>query len=202
MHPELTSEVLAQKAREAVRQLGYVNRPVDEAYGLEWNDSLAVHIVRRKLPPVQWDQTLTGRPAALEFWYRQGPQPLTALSFHHDLLTPGIVDKADPPPIESGMIQLTLDRLGFLTSFEAIPAQVDASASPGDRVPPVDWNPVLVLAGLDRNTLQPASPQWHWLSSPDTRAAWTGQWPGNSLPLRVEAAALDGRIVALQLSGP
>jgi serine/threonine-protein kinase len=50
--------------------------------------------------------------------------------------------------------------------------------------------------------LQPADPVWTWLAASDTRAAWTGVWPGSKRPLRVEAAALGGRPVAFMLAGP
>jgi hypothetical protein len=119
-------------------------------------------------------------------------------TFHHDLLTPGIVDRVDPPPIDSGMVGLTLDHLGFLTAFEAIPPQVEAAASPSH---PIDWTPLLTLAGLDPSTLQAAEPQWNWLASADTRAAWTGVWSPGGQPMRVEAAALHGKAVAFQAGG-
>src|SRR5262249_13139930 len=67
---------------------------------------------------------------------------------------------------------------------------------------PVDWTPLFQLAGLDQAALQPATPQWNWLAASDTRAAWTGVWPGSGRPLRVEAAALGGRPVDFQVSGP
>jgi hypothetical protein len=97
------------------------------------------------------------------------------------------------------MIQLTMDSHGFLTSFEAIPQQVAQSSVA--RTPP-DWGSMFTLAGVDPLTLQVTEPQWRWLASPDTRAAWTGTWPGRNRPLQVEAAALEGKPVALQLIGP
>jgi hypothetical protein len=66
----------------------------------------------------------------------------------------------------------------------------------------VDWAPILALAGLDRAALTAADPHWNWLAAADTRVAWTGTWPGSSLPLRVEAASLRGRPVAFMTMGP
>jgi serine/threonine-protein kinase len=54
-------------------------------------------------------------------------------------------------------------------------------------------------AGLDPAQLQKAEPQWNSLASSDTRAAWTGVWPGTSRPLRVEAASLRGKPVFFSL---
>jgi serine/threonine-protein kinase len=99
----------------------------------------------------------------------------------------------------SGMTGVTLDHEGRLTMFESIPAQrLDAPIVPA----PVDWAPLFRLADLDPTTLQPAEPLWTWLAASDTRAAWTGTWPGSGRPLRVEAAALGGRPVAFMLTGP
>jgi serine/threonine-protein kinase len=97
------------------------------------------------------------------------------------------------------MIQLELDHNGLLTLFEAIPAQRQDTPV---RSAPVDWGPLFALAGLDMAALQPADPVWTWLAASDTRAAWTGVWPGSKRPLRVEAAALGGRPVAFMLAGP
>jgi serine/threonine-protein kinase len=199
MRPSYPPEVLAQKARDAVRQLGFTARPGDEAYGFRWNEGLTEHVKTNDKPAPRWDVVFTQRPSPLEFWYRQSREPLTATTFHTDLLTPGIVETDDPPPIKSGMTEVTLDHEGRLTLFESIPAQhLDTPIVPS----PVDWGPLFTLADLDRTKLQPAEPLWNWLAASDIRAAWTGTWPGSGRPLRVEAAALGGRPVAFMLTGP
>jgi serine/threonine-protein kinase len=196
MRPEYSSDVLTQKAREAIAQLGYTERPLDFAVGWEWNDVLIQHVAKTEGPSPQWDRVLTQRPSPLSLWYRQSSAPLVALTFHSDLITPGIVDRADPPPIESDMIQVNVDHQGRLTFFEAIPPQ--RLSSPVTAAP-VDWLPLFRLAGLDRSTFQPAEATWTFLAASDTRAAWTGAWPDSARPRRVEAAALGGRPVAFML---
>jgi len=57
-------------------------------------------------------------------------------------------------------------------------------------------------AGLDAKELKPADPTWNSLAASDTKAAWTGTWPGTGRPLRVEAAAFDGKPVFFSLIGP
>ena len=149
-------------------------------------------------PAPRWNEVLSQRPSPLQFWYRQSSEELTAITFHTDLLTPGLVRTDDPPPTTSGMIQVTLDHNGLLTFFEAIPPQrEDAPIRPA----PVDWSPLFTLAGLDPARLQPAEPLWNWLAASDARAAWIGMWPGSGRPLRVEAAARGGRPVAFMLIG-
>jgi serine/threonine-protein kinase len=200
MRPEFTADVLAQKARDAVRTLGYTDRPIDEAFSFYWSGEQIEHVRGRADPAApSWDALLAGRPSPLRFWYRRSQAAMTGVEFHHDLLTPGIVTSGDPPTIQSAMIGLTLDHLGWLTAFEAMPAErMDPRPPPA----PVDWTPIVALAGLDLAALQPADPQWNFLAAADTRLAWTGTWPGSRHALRVEAAALGGRPVAFLATGP
>ena len=229
IRPAYTTDVLSQKARDAIRAISYTSPPRDEAYGYGWSDELIDYVRMSDAPSPRWDVVLTQRPSPLIFWYRQSRSVLTSSVFHHDLLTAGIVDSEDPPPITSEMVRLDLDHEGRLTYFEAIPPQREeaGTSAPGPNrlraerfgesagalaqaegpgLQPdgsgLQWGPLFALAGLDAATLQPAEPQWHWLASSDTRAAWTGTWPGSARPLRVEAAALRGRPVAFMLIGP
>jgi hypothetical protein len=199
LRPEFTADVLAQKARDAIRQIGYADRAVDEAYSFEWNNELIDYVRSSDQPPVQWNQVLSQRPSPLFFSYRRSQSPMIGVQFHHDLLTPGLVSRDDPAPIESGMVHLTLDHRGLLTSFEAIPPQVEESPQPASAP---DWTPLLTLAGLDAAMLQTVEPQWNWLTAAETRVAWTGTWPESARPLRVEAAAHHGRPVAFAVMGP
>ena len=196
VRPELSRDVLTQKAREAIAQLGYETPARDAAVGFEWSDLLIQDLVKKEGPSPQWDRILKQRPSPLTFWYRQSTDSLVATTFHNDLLTPGIVDRADPPPIESGMIQVNVDHQGRLTFFEAIPPQRLASPT---APAPVDWAPLFRLAVLDQSKFQPVEPVWNFLAASDTRAAWTGTWPDSGRPLRVEAAGFGGRPVAFML---
>jgi serine/threonine-protein kinase len=198
IRPEYSRDVLTQKARDAIARLGYEARPRDAAVGFEWNDLLLQSVAKSDGQAARWDGILTQRPSPLAFWYRQSAEPLVATTFHTDLLTPGIVDRADPPPISSGMIQVNVDHQGRLLFFEAIPAQRLTSPV---RAAEVDWTPLFELAALDQAALQPDEPLWTWLAASDTRAAWTGTWPDSGRPLRVEAAGLGGRPVAFMVMG-
>jgi hypothetical protein len=197
VRPQFPPDVLAQKARDALTALGYADRPQDEAYGLAWDEKLSEHKRSNAASGSPWSW-VEERPSPLYFWYRRSESPMVALQFHHDLLTPGIVDVMDPAPIQSGMMYVRLDARGFLTHFEAVPPQIaDPPAAPAT----LDWAPLLALAGLEVQSLQPSTPRWHWLASADTRAAWTGTWPRSNDALRVEAAALHGRPVAFAALG-
>ena len=199
IRPQYSAEVMAQKARDILAPLGYASRPRDEAFGYDWFDRAADYIRARETMSDR-REAMTRRPAPLNFWYRSSQSPLTGLAFHSDLLVPGTVDINDPPPIEGGMIQLRLDPDGRLLFFEAMPPQrQEGSTTPPS---PIDWSPLFAAAGLNPSTLKPSPPEWNWLAASDTRAAWTGSWPGSNRPLRVEAAALDGKPVAFMAIAP
>jgi len=199
IHPRYSPEVLSQKARDTVQRLGFTGQLADEAYGFEWDRDYVKYVQSNDKPAPRWKEILAQRPVLLQFWYRQSPYPLTADSFHDDLLTPGMVESDDPPPILSGMIGMELDAEGRLLHFERIPAQ---RQSPAEERAPIDWNPLFTAAGLDPAQFQSAEPLWTWLATSDTRVAWTGKWPGTNRDLRVEAAALRSRPVAFSLIGP
>jgi hypothetical protein len=190
MHLEQTPEVLAHQARQVVAQLGYPDRPVDSAFGFNYDTNFVESVEKESQP--NWDTVLTGRPTVLQFWYRQSPDELGADGYHDNFVIPGIVTEEDPATTLSGMINLKLDARGRLIYLQVIPPQKDTGAPPTS---PPDWRPLFSAAELDPSKLQPAQPQWTSLGMADTRAAWTGVWPGSTHPLRVEAAAWHGRPV-------
>lgn len=195
---ELTPEVLAEKAREITTRLGYPGRPADSAFGLHDNDEFQEYVEKNDKPHPDWDEVLAARPSLLSFWYRQSPDYLVAEGFRDQLLNPGIVKRQDPATDESGMINVELNPQGQLTYFQAIPPQKENAAGSST---PYDWNVLFSAAGLDPAQFQKADPLWNSLASSDTRAAWTGTWPGTKRALRVEAASLRGKPVFFSLIG-
>ena len=200
MGVELPPEVLTQKAREIIAQSGYDAKPADSFYDFDYASDFTKYVEAHDKPRPDWDRILHGRPSLLEFWYRQSPEPLRATEFHNfPLMTPGMVDQNDPPPVESGMIGVALDHKGRLLFFEAVPPEV---FTPNASTPPAfEWNSLFAAAGLDPSQFQPAQPTWNSLSSFDTRAAWMGKWPGTDRVLRIEAAAFQGKPVFFRLIG-
>jgi len=196
---EQSPEVLTQKAKEIVSQLGYTEKPVDSAGDFSYDTDFVEYVEKNDKPHPQWDKVLSGRPAPLQYWYRQSGQYMVATDFHNFLLVPGILADDDPPPTLSGMVHLVLDPRGKLTFFQAIPPQVDES---GTHAQAVDWNVLFREAGLDLAQFKVTEPIWTSLATSDTRAAWIGTWPGGSRPLHVEAAAFEGKPVFFSLTGP
>ena len=58
MRPEYTADVLAQKARDAIRQLVSSERARDEAFGFLWNEDLVKHVQETTSPPHTGTQSL------------------------------------------------------------------------------------------------------------------------------------------------
>lgn len=204
---ELTPEVLTEKAREIIARLGYQGRPADSAHGLYSDDDFQKAVETNDKPQPNWDAVIAARPSLLQYWYRQSPDDMVANEFHSNLLTPGIISETDPPPVLSGMINLHLDPQGRLTYFQAIPAQKLDPSKPIPNAPtapapaPFDWSVLFNAAGLDPAKFQAAQPTWNSLAASDSRMAWTGVWPGSTRPLRVEAAAFQGKPVFFELIG-
>jgi hypothetical protein len=111
----------------------------------------------------------------------------------------GDVNPDDPHMDISGMVKVELDPQGRLVSFEAVPPQVDQSPA---STKPLDAGPLFSAAGLDPARFQPAEPHWTPLEICDQRAAWTGTYPDDPNPLRIEAASWRGKLVYFALIGP
>ena len=193
-----SNEVLSQRAHDVVRLLGYTNPPVDSAGDYSYDDEFLEYLDHEGSEHPNWTEVLKNRPAILTYWYRQSPDYLIATQYKSNLLVPGGVDLDDPPPILSGMVEVSLDPQGRLAHLDAIPPQREATPGPSK---PYDWSQLFNLAGLDINQFQPTEPIWNSLGASDARAAWMGVWPGTSRRLRVEAASWRGKPIFFQLAG-
>ncbi len=192
-----TPDVLSQGARDIIQQLGYTTPPVDSAEWFAFDNPMLGYLEEHR---ANWNEALSGRPAPLGFVRRQAPETLLAFTPKDSTtLSPGRVDANDPPPINSGMLSIRIDSRGRLTSFEAIPPQKDTSAAAPTAS--YDWKPLFGLAGLDMSQFKPAQSVWNPLAASDSRAAWTGVWPGTNYPLRIEAASYRGKPVFFKLIG-
>jgi hypothetical protein len=195
----LSPEVLTQKARDLVTQLGYEKHPVDSAYGMYNNGDMIDNIVKTDKPRPNWEQILSGRPSLMQYWYRQSPRHLVTTDFHDLLMSPGMVQSDDPPQIISGMVNVELDPQGRLIYLQAIPPELESAGSASYA--PADWKMLFADSGLDQSQFQTTQPIWNSLAGGDTRVAWSGVWPGSARPLRVEGASWRGKPVFFSLIG-
>jgi serine/threonine-protein kinase len=188
-------EVLTERAREIILELGYDNQPADSLGGFFPNLEYLDHLGKREDPAGQWDGLGNSRPAAVVFWYRQSPSLLARKS-------PGAVGDGDldPPLTLPGMLMVTLDPLGRLQSFTAVPPVIPAAGAPVEEP---DWTAVLARAGLHREALTSVDPLWSPPVYADRRLAWQGVYPdAPETEIRIEAATLQGRLVWFRIIEP
>lgn len=196
---ENSPEILAGKAREMVAQLGSPEHPFDKAYGLNYDYDFLQHFHQDQATdhgrPLE-----NGRGGAGYFWYRESPH-------HLQLSGPPTgghtwsANDSDPPPSLPGMRGVKLDTLGRLREFYALLPQIDAPKS-GEASTP-DWNRLFISADIDPARFTPAEALWNPESAFDARVAWTGtaaEMP--DIPLRVEAASYQSRLVFFKLISP
>jgi serine/threonine protein kinase len=67
MNLDLTPEVLRQKAREMIAQLGYPERPLDSASGLDYDGNFQDYLEKDAKQHPDWNAILVGRPSLLYF---------------------------------------------------------------------------------------------------------------------------------------
>ncbi len=191
-----STEVLAAKARDFVRQTGYPVPPVDTSYGIGLWSGYINYVQAHDQSADRWKNLSTGTPPVIAFWYRQSPRWLDVRTFDW---TPMAVPD-DPPNSVSGMCQVFFDTLGHLIEFECVPPQFQNSTAPAS---PLGWAPLFAAAGLDPNLFQAVAPEWNELLEADVRAAWMGKCPGHpEIPLRVEAGAFRGSPVYFEMVWP
>jgi hypothetical protein len=192
---EKSPEVLADRAREVARRLGYDDVPVDSA----GNFSAAADYLRfardRGEGAATRQRLRTGRPPGLLFWYRTSPRPMVPTGRQERVTT------SDPPMTITDMRRVLLDSEGRLVGFQAVPPQLDRGADATHPAP--DWSRLFELASLTPADFRPVAPHWTPPTFADQRMAWEGPmpgWPGQTV--RLEAGAYRGRIVFFQTVNP
>jgi predicted Ser/Thr protein kinase len=190
-------DVLAAKAREIMRQIGYSATPLDASYGIRpgWSGYID-YVEKHDQSATRWKNLSTGSPPVMAFWYRESPR-----YFEVDAFTFTPIASPDRPPNDvSGDCQVFLDSLGRLIQFECVPPQfVESTAQPT----PPNWGTLFAAAGMDMKAFRETAPQWTELVEADVRTAWEGHWPDHAdIPLRVEAGAFRGVPVYFQTHSP
>jgi serine/threonine-protein kinase len=198
----LPPEVLAHNAREMLTSFGYLEPPRDTAHGLEYARPYLVY-ARRSMQPAEREWLLrAGRPPAVLFWYRESPVPMVVVSTARPGGPPriGPITVDNPPPVTPGMLTVRVDTQGHLVRFEGQPPEFDDRPA---TVAPFDWTIAMRAAGLDASSFKPVDPTWAPPMAIDQRAAWEGAHPERpDLPIRLEAAAYRGNLVAFRTLGP
>ena len=118
----LARDVLADRAEQVLRKLGYTEPIADRALGLGVNRDY-LRWAERNGPNNWWDDVRSGRPSPITFWYRTSPKELVAVNMFS-----GRVEPDDPPVTVAGMHQVTLDGNGRLTELRSVPPETAAPA--------------------------------------------------------------------------
>jgi hypothetical protein len=190
---ESAPDVLAAKAREIAKSLGYTERPADAASGWNYNWDYLGYARQQQDASARWMRLKSNRPPAIHFWRRESPSYLVPVEG-------GAVTRSDPPPLEAGMLEVLLDSEQRLVEFHARPPTVTQDTAPK---PAPDWPRLFAAADLDLAGFTATQPIWTPPAACDARAAWTASYPGaTGEPLRVEAAAYQGRPVFFKVAGP
>ncbi len=192
-------EVLAARAREVVRQLGYTEPYADEAHSFSLQVDFLNHVQEHQKTPDRWHVLERGRPASIVFWYRQSPRLMRPQGFFSSI-GGGEVKTFDPPMNVSGMILVILDMQGRLLHLETVTPQNDSALS---RPEPTDWSALFAAGGLQKSAYHSVASEWTPLAWGDSRAAWLGAVPSNpEIPERIEAAADHGRPIYFDVIYP
>jgi serine/threonine-protein kinase len=194
-------EVLARRARQVLEHCGYAEEPADTAYHFSPDAEFLLGTLHEDPSPGRWDRLATARPAALYFFYREGPRPLVPTVIESSFnIQDFLVTESNPAPTLPGMAGIHLAPNGWLLRLYAVPA-------PWSETPPtpaeVDWgrwfDPATIGFDLGKD-LTEVPPQWTPPCACDRQAAWSGTLPDcPDVPVRVEAAAYRGRPVYFQV---
>jgi serine/threonine-protein kinase len=184
---ERSPEALAERARTIIRDFGYSETPNDSHYEIGLDPSYKSFVKTQENPNSWWEKIETGQPFHYYFWYRQSPQQLLPLGTFKKI---GI---KNPPVTVPGMINVKLDMKGRLIEFKAVPpSQVLQNTSTGK----IDWQKVFGEAGLDLAKFEEVDPKLNPTVFFDENREWKGTLSDHpDIPLRIRAAAFNGRLV-------
>ena len=170
-----TPEVLRQSANDILNKLGipFIGTPIAEFQSRpEYNAWL-----RRQN---RWEAL------------RHGPSPVVFRVAYG--MSPAEWRAATMTSTAAGRTALSIDPQARLVDLLAPPAG-------GAAMRALDWKPLLEAAGLNPSALRSAAPRDAPPAPFDARAAWTGTYPNDKTPIRVEAAAWRGRPVFFRVTG-
>ncbi len=186
-------EAMASRAHQLVRRLGYLASPADTAYWYEVDEGYVRYRASRSRTPELAKEWRSAVPTPVRFIYRQSPQSLVAARPYGSFY----VSLRQPADNVSGMITIVMDAAGRLSSFTAVPSQIEPETAANS---PINWEPLLSEAGVDRATLTPVTPQWLPPTGFDSRTGWEGSLGGE--PVQIVAAGYRGVPVYFRVVSP
>jgi serine/threonine-protein kinase len=198
---EKSPEVLVERSRELIRKLGYSDAPADSAFDFTTNLNVLDYIGKNDQSPNRWDKL--DNYNAVTFWYRQSLFPIERTFFFTE--SPTVWMTPDDPPLKDpGETLVTLDGRGQLRSLTVVPRKEVPLSSPSSIGAPSapDWTLLFSEAGLDITAFKPVPPAGIPPVYAETRVAWQGSMQNGEVPVRVEAAAFEGKPVRFDIVAP
>jgi serine/threonine-protein kinase len=178
-------EALKENAREIATRVGYSDSPNHAWAGFTFNMPEYFHLAQEHGAASLGDHVAEAGQLAFLFQHRQAGDPIVSLFLN------GRVNWGEPAPGE-GEVALLLDLQGHLVELRATPSREESE----EEATEVDWDVLFDVAGLDIDRFEPTAPTIRPRNFADTRMAWTGSLPDyGDRPVRIEAAALDGKPV-------
>jgi serine/threonine protein kinase len=187
---EKSPEALTERADSIVKKLGYTKAPIDTDYGFENN---FFSYARTDRSPNHFERLRSGQPPVIYFWHRTSPRHLEPW---YDV----IVLINDPPNDVVGMTKVVLDVRGRLLEFQSVPPQVKDKTAQASEV---DWATLFAEAGLDIRNYRQTESNWTPPFFADANLSWEGMHVDHAeIPVRIEAAAYQGKPVYFQVVAP
>jgi serine/threonine-protein kinase len=185
-------EVMSERTSEIISKFGYTDSPIERLYRFYYDDTYERY-VRENSTPENWQKISTGQPLMFVFGEQQSPR-------HFEIAMLGNGFWRLLPQTTGGMKTISLDTRGRLVEFSAVPPQFTGDQAAQTTA---DFSPAFSAAELDLSKFKETVPNWTPSVAYDTRKAWEGSLPDHpEIPLRVEAAAFQGKIVYFQLIYP
>ncbi|CAN5558524.1 hypothetical protein BH10ACI1_BH10ACI1_03160 [soil metagenome] len=190
---EKSPEVLAERADSILKKIGYTNTPVDIDYGIGDNTRDYYNYAAADESADRWEKMRSGQPAVIYFWHRTSPRYLEPLQSEK-------VFPNDPPNDVAGMTKVILDTRGRLLELNVVPPQVIDKTAPKSEV---DWATLFTEAGLDIRNYRQTESNWTSPVFADASFSWEGAHVDHAeIPVRIEAAAYQGKPVYFQIVAP
>ena len=190
---EKSPEVLAERAKEIIKNAGYEDASVSARYRFLADNGFVSYATNNKEIENPRELLRAGQPLAIYFIYRQSPKPLVPWRDWE-------ISENDPPLTTEGMTNVSLDTRGRLTEFVRIQSQVIENSADKQTI---DWTKLFDEAGLDITKFEETQPQWASPVSADSQNAWKGTLADFAdIPIRVETASLNGKPVFFKIVAP
>ena len=191
-------EIFTDRAAEIVARAGETSEARDEVHFFDVDEWLwkKKSTIRSEGQPLSRAGLAALRPGITRFVYRRSPQgmrPREPEQLSLFVFQSGRVKLDDPHLDVPGSAVVILDHHGSLVEYRARPS--------GNPATP-DWRPLLEATGVDLVTLAESKPAATPPVTSDARVAWTASFRGQSEPVRIEGASLNGRPAWLRVVGP